>query len=292
MKSKDEYFNFGFSSWHGPPALFERFHRHNEVELGLIEEGSMTYLFGSGKTRIEAGQFTVFWGAIPHQLIQCPRSTIWHWLTIPLAWFLQWQLPEILARKILHGEILFDGGPSRVSADLALFNQWHLDLKENSTERRKLVLLEAEARLRRLAISMTSRKASNKRQRPSLSPMNREGLGKVEKMACFIAEHHTEPLRVAQVSRIAGWHPDYAATLFRKTFRMSLVDYLTEHRVSYAQRLLATTDRKVLDIALEAGFGSPSRFYVVFTRICGQSPKKYRASMRVDLTDRPREHKR
>jgi transcriptional regulator GlxA family with amidase domain len=33
------------------------------------------------------------------------------------------------------------------------------------------------------------------------------------------------------------------------------LEYLTDQRVSCAQSLLATTDRKVLDIAYECGFG-------------------------------------
>lgn len=32
---------------------------------------------------------------------------------------------------------------------------------------------------------------------------------------------------------------------------MTLVGYLTQYRVSHAQRLLATTDRKIVDIALD-----------------------------------------
>jgi transcriptional regulator GlxA family with amidase domain len=43
-----------------------------------------------------------------------------------------------------------------------------------------------------------------------------------------------------------------------------------QHRLFHARRLLATTDRKLLDIAMEreSGFGSASRFYESFTRAC------------------------
>lgn len=53
-----------------------------------------------------------------------------------------------------------------------------------------------------------------------------------------------------------------------------------DQRVSHAQRLLTTTDMKVVDIALDSGFPSPARFYAAFKRNAGQSPAKYRRRFR------------
>lgn len=55
-----------------------------------------------------------------------------------------------------------------------------------------------------------------------------------------------------------------------------MVDYWNQLRVSHAQRLLSITDMKVIDIALDSGFGSASRFYTVFKQWVGQSPRQYR----------------
>jgi len=60
-----------------------------------------------------------------------------------------------------------------------------------------------------------------------------------------------------------------------------MVDCLTQHRVSHAQRLLATTDDLIIDVALNAGFGSLSRFHDAFKRWCGCPPKQYRKQHRV-----------
>ncbi|MER3484247.1 MAG: hypothetical protein C4332_14975 [Meiothermus sp.] len=53
---------------------------------------------------------------------------------------------------------------------------------------------------------------------------------------------------------------------------MMVLEYLTQHRLAHAQRLLATTDQPVLEIAFEAGFGSSSRFYAVFEEKVGSHP--------------------
>ena len=105
-------------------------------------------------------------------------------------------------------------------------------------------------------------------------------LRKVERMAVFIATHYTQDVCIADVAQAARLHPNSVMRLFRKTCGMTLLEYLTMHRVWHAQRSLATTARKIRQIAYDAGFSSPSRFYAAFERIVGQLPIAYRASIR------------
>jgi transcriptional regulator GlxA family with amidase domain len=56
-----------------------------------------------------------------------------------------------------------------------------------------------------------------------------------------------------------------------------LREYVARLRVSHAQRLLLTSDAKILEVMLESGFRSASRFYETFAKIAGQSPRAYRA---------------
>lgn len=104
------------------------------------------------------------------------------------------------------------------------------------------------------------------------------GLNKVEQMACLVATRYKENLPVEEIGRAVGLHPNYAMGLFKKAFGTTLIDYLTTHRVSHAQRLLATTDDKIVEIALESGFNSISRFNDAFRRVCGCSPREFRAA--------------
>ncbi|MCA9158519.1 MAG: AraC family transcriptional regulator [Planctomycetales bacterium] len=40
------------------------------------------------------------------------------------------------------------------------------------------------------------------------------------------------------------------------------------------------TDNKILDVCLDCGYRSASRFYVAFKTICGCTPREYRARYR------------
>ena len=75
-------------------------------------------------------------------------------------------------------------------------------------------------------------------------------------MACSVAQHFADPLPINDISRSVRLHPGYATTLFQKTFGMTLLECVNHDRIVHAQRLLATTDKKILTIALESGFGS------------------------------------
>jgi len=64
--------------------------------------------------------------------------------------------------------------------------------------------------------------------------------------------------------------------LFKKAFNITLNKYVTRHRMSHAQRLLATTNKRIVEIALEVGYQGLSRFYDAFRKSCGCAPGRYR----------------
>ena len=78
------------------------------------------------------------------------------------------------------------------------------------------------------------------------------------------------------IDRHVGLHPNYAMALFRGTFGATLVKYITQLRLSHAQRLLVTTGDLILNIALTSGLGSLSRFNEAFRQAFSCTPREYR----------------
>lgn len=247
-------------------------HRHNEVELNFLERGALTYLFGKHQIVVSAGQFLLFWAIMPHYILEAAPETTLHWLTLPAGRFLQWHLQDAITQPVLQGQILWDQKESQRESQL--FSQWHRDLREPWQEAERVLLLEVEARLRRIAQPLPSQHLS----RP-IQQMTTRLPRSVEAMIGFITEHYMEPLRLGQIAQAVGLHPGYATELFRSTFGITIMDYLAQQRVAHAQRLLATTDHTVLSVAMEAGFTSASRFYATFQKIAGLSPRVYRSSL-------------
>ena len=247
-------------------------HRHHELELNLIFAGSVEYLFGGKVVRVSAGQGLLFWGALPHHLTDFAPDTLCGWLCLPLATLLRFSIPPLQSRLLQGNPVVTEASET----EFASFERW-LEYSAGAevtgrgqvaTERRRILELELEAFLRRLALHL-----------PLNTGPSRPADSKAAQMAQYISENYLEALSVQAIANAAGLSESYASTLFKTTFAMTLLDYLTQHRVTHAQRLLVTTKLPILEIAFASGFGSSSQFYACFKKCCGQSPSAYRKSL-------------
>ena len=285
-KGKEEvvFVEVGFQTFRRHPTPMPRLHRHEEIEFNFVERGAVTYLHHGEFVSIPARQMTVFWAAFPHRLVEIQKDTIMHVVNVPLRWFFQAQFPDRFTQAILRGDMIAETVADQTRLDLGQLNRWHADLQTDNTERRSIVELEIEVRLRRLALTgkpvQARRLAKVKAVKTGRGLADSSQLGNAVKMALFIAENYTQPLRAKDIAGIVHLHPNYATNVFRGMFGMRLRDYLTRQRVAHAQRLVMTTDMKFLDIALASGFGSASRFYAAFRRVCGKAPRHYRETHR------------
>ncbi len=273
--TRPDFSPYGFSCVRWTPTTMSRSDRHNEIELNLLEGGALVYLLGGQKVVVPAGRLAAFWAGIPHQIIEFECLAEYFVLTIPLAWFLQWRLPDRLTQPILHGRMIVEPDKGLLESDRARFEAWSEDLQIGSEEHSHASLLEIEARMRRLALTVTAH-SSGFSGRRSPSVLGEEHPGRAEAIACFIAQNYTQPLTAKTIGQHVGLHPNYAMALFQRTFGTTLIRYITQHRLSHAQRLLVTTEDLILNIALSSGFGSLSRFNEAFRTAFCCTPREYR----------------
>lgn len=264
----------GLAAWSGRSVGMPTAHRHGDLELNYVLEGDMTYLIGGGLVTLPRRRLCALWGGAPHQTVHSPAPVRLRWVTVPLASVLAWELPAALVRPLLAERVVVDAVEQ--PHDEALLARWEADLAKGEALRRHIVLLEIEARLRRLGLDLAE--ASERAEMSVISSTRRvsPALRAVERMAHFIAEYHTETLAAADIADAAHLHPNYAMTLFKQQTGMTLNQYLTQQRIAHAQRLLATTRQPVLDVALDSGFGSVSRFFEAFKNATGATPRQFR----------------
>lgn len=72
---------------------------------------------------------------------------------------------------------------------------------------------------------------------------------------------------------------------FRAAYSSTIVEYLTEVRLSHARRMLAETNRSVRDVASLCGFSDQGYFTRVFSEDTGVSPTAFRKHMQSESTD-------
>lgn len=85
-------------------------------------------------------------------------------------------------------------------------------------------------------------------------------------------------LRLYVIAREVGVHPVHLTRAFRQHFACSPGEYVRQRRIDSACAELADSDRSISEIALDAGFSSPSHFATAFRRSTGVTPSDYRAA--------------
>lgn len=267
-ESRTDFKPYGLTCELWTPCLMKKSDRHNEIELNYFTEGTITYLLQGRKVAIPPKKLTIFWGLIPHQIVQNEGSAPYFVCTIPFSQFLEWKLPVSFVDKILKGEILQDESEASSLYDEYLLNNWITDItKKNHQE---VIILEMRARLSRMAINNLT---INQREPQDI---NSNEISQVEKIAIYIAQNHKNPIKVSDIGKAVGFHPDYANALFKKTFGTTLSEYITGERIAYAQRELTTSCKSITEIAFECGFNSISRFNATFLKINNCTPREYK----------------
>lgn len=263
--ARPEFEPYGLTCELWMPAPMSRPDRHNEIEVNLLTAGSLTYLLGGRRISIEASRVAVFWAAIPHQIVAFEGQAPYFVVTVPLSGFLSAGLELSIVNRILHGELVMDAPAD--ACDELKFQQWERELRDGDPTCARAVRLEVQARLLRLGRAV-SESPTPRYPEPTLS--------RADQLACYIARNYQEPLTSKRIAADNGLHANYAMNLFRRAFGTTMTAFITQHRVSHAQRLLVTTDDPIVEIAFGAGFRSLSRFNEAFKAACGCSPREYR----------------
>ena len=94
----------------------------------------------------------------------------------------------------------------------------------------------------------------------------------------YIEEHLREELTIREIAQQAALSPFYFQKGFAMLCGMTVGDYIRQRRLSAAGLEVLTTDRRILDIALEFGYDSPDSFTKAFTRFHGLTPAALRKS--------------
>ncbi len=277
------------SAWAASPAAFliERHladamataHWHDHVEINLLLEGEMTYLFNGRQERVGAGRIVLFWAAIPHQTINVTPEAPLICIYLPLVEFLALPLGEAARRLIMGGVFITDPYPEQPRG--ATGPQWFEEWEGGVAGRRQLVEDEVKLLVRRLILDYMEE--GTKAGVASATPVS-AAVRHAEALTSLINTRFAEPLSLGDIAKLAHLHPTTANKAFRTVLGMSVMEYLTRYRIARAMQRLAETGDAILEIAHDCGFGSSSRFYDVFKRRTGKTPRQFRVSVAKGLS--------
>lgn len=239
-------------------------HHHAELELNLITQGAGVYLLANRKYEIRRGDLLWLFPAQEHVLIE---------QTLDFEMWIGVFKPTVV-RKIAAD------ASARVLRDVDPAGEYCRRLPQRGFARLDALCSEvAAARDQRnlfntglsyvLASAWQHFQNAAEVSVPDVHPS-------VEKAARLIRDEATT-LSLDALARRCGLSASRLSRLFKQQTGVALVDFRNRQRVERFLDLFSNGRRlKLLDAALEAGFGSYPQFHRVFKRVIGCSPGNYR----------------
>ena len=95
-----------------------------------------------------------------------------------------------------------------------------------------------------------------------------------------VQEDYVSPPTLGAIALKLGYSVPYLSMRFKEVTGIGYRDYIIRVRMEEARRLLANTDKKIVEIAECVGYGDVNFFYSVFKKTEGTSPAVFRKNLK------------
>jgi AraC-like DNA-binding protein len=261
---------------------FSSLHRHNYLELSYLESGEVLYQIQDRILHVRQGDLFVINGALMHRVIKSLRPRLREVLlyfrpgvlTADPSAAEDWlYLTPFLGqdRNFQHVVAAQTGIPSEVSD---LVKRIHAHLPAGNPRDR----LTVKTYLKMILVLLVNHYAASLPASAALRS-KQYGLQRVKPLLDFVNRHYREPITVSDGAAVLHMSRPHFMRLFRSTMGETFVSYVNRVRVEKAEALLASTDKTISEIGLEAGFKDQSYFGQVFRKLLKLTPRAYRSGL-------------
>lgn len=96
----------------------------------------------------------------------------------------------------------------------------------------------------------------------------------------YIDKHFTEDITMKGAAKELGLSPTVLSRIFTKNMGTNFKNHVNTLRISYAKRMLRSSNYSINEISFLSGFQSKRTFFRNFQEMCGQTPSEYREIIR------------
>lgn len=266
---------------HEQPGIMGRAHWHAQVEVNFVFSGALEYHMHGHSLALSAGDLCLFWGGLPHQVVDTSEDAFFIAIHLPLVHFFRLRLPSELTHKLMHGASLRSAAID--TTDPISFQRWSDYMRSGHPGRREHAVDELLLRIDRMQFEPHELIEPAGLVEGLNEAIDTQSFHNIGQICAFITENFREDIDSVDIASSADIHPKYAMSVFKKSTGMTLNEYVNLLRLSYAQALLMREDGNVLRVAMESGFGSLSAFNKSFRKISGKSPSDFRRESRLRM---------
>lgn len=260
--------------------IIEKMHTHNFFEINYVFSGKCNMIFENESIQLQAGELCIIAPHSRHDVTVDDDSVVVSLMlrknTFETTFFNLLAHEDLLAsffRGILYSKtenanyMLFstDNSMEIRSSIKDIFMESHIqDLYSNTCIISRVHLF----------FSLILRKYSNTIQFYE----NQKNIGEHASFTQILQyiQSHYSLLTLDSLANVFHYNPSYLSRLIKKNTGQSLVEILTNLRISRASDLLLHTDLKIADISRAIGYDSVDHFSRQFKKMRGTAPTHYR----------------
>jgi AraC-like DNA-binding protein len=95
----------------------------------------------------------------------------------------------------------------------------------------------------------------------------------------FIKENYTEQLTIKEIAEQLNFSEYHFMRFFKKHIGMTCIEYINNYRLDIAAKFLSTSNRSIMEVALDVGFNNISYFNKLFKDKYKVTPKEFRQTI-------------
>ena len=242
-------------------------HGHDFPEVFWVCEGTGTHLINGRRRELSAGTLVCMRASDNHSLVGGAGGLVIRNVAFSPKWFLGF------ARRHFPGDLRFWGGAAEVPVHRRLPTAHIIRLDREFDELGRAAAHPRETE--RFLLNVLHLAVDASAEVEGAMP------GWLERALRAWSDPASWAGGTRALARLCGRSEAHVSRVVREVTGGTPTDLLNAHRMRHAAHLLAATDRKVVDIAMECGFSSLGHFYTQFERHHGIAPGRFRRRLPV-----------
>lgn len=256
--------------------FFINWHYHRELELLLVNQGTMDVYIDEEYFRLNAGDVAIIGAKQLHRdrsigvpldyvVLQFDLEEFFDHSTMPyMRYFSETKNPLSRANYIFQE----NKAANKEAADCILAILQEVSFKQNGYE------IAVNMSIKKLLLLLL--RSDSKKLLADHDDFDRVRLRGV---LDFVEEHLTDRIAVEDVSKLANMSYYYFVKFFKKAIGLSFTEYVNYRKIKWAERILLTKDLSVSEVGDRIGMPNMAHFYKMFKKYNDCSPKQFQKRM-------------
>lgn len=253
-------------------------HWHNDIELGIVTDGSLTVRDNDGTWTVHEGEGYFFNSGIMHEMGNCGTKG---------------EGNGHLLSVVFDPGIISVISPAVMQYPRGLLLQPDIRWQEEILEKMKRLFITGTIKpfcyelsvlsvIADILFTIISKSETDVLRNQKAKQDGRKIMDetRIKAMLDFIRQHFNENISVGNIAAAANISESECYRIFKRILNTTPVNHLLDFRIRTAANMLIEEKKTISEICYSTGFNSPAYFTKAFHEYAGYTPKEFRNRLR------------